>query len=645
MIARKTLEQFIEQAPVAIGMFDREMRLLAASQRWLGDPSLAADALAGRNAPEPLRRFPQGWKALRDRALTGECLGPEEHAISGDDGSVSWWRWEMQPWFTSRGEVGGVVVSTEDVTSRRRAEQAAHESLARVRAVLETTSDAIVTFDRAGLITDANAATRSLFGYVPTELLGRDVRMLFPAPSPDRAERYIDHCLRGDDARIVGSAIETEALRADGTTLAVELSIGEIDHLAMFTASIRDVSKRKKAEQALLDSHAELERRVEDRTHALQAAKQEAERANAFKTRFLAAASHDLRQPLQSLGMYLSVLARQLTEPQQRAICDKMQQSRDAVAHILEALLDVSKLESGTVRPEKQEFALQPMLERIVADNLPQAEAKGLRLSASPTDCTVRSDPALLERVVENLVTNAIRYTEHGHVTIVCERASANARIAVSDSGVGIEPAALDKIFDEYYQVSNEARDRRKGLGLGLSIVKHIARLLDHEIEVRSVPGEGSTFTVSVPLTADAAAVADVRTAGGAASAHRREPVVLLIDDEPAIVDATTLLLQSAGLTVHAAGSGEAARELLAAGVRPDMVVCDYRLPGANGVKVIRSLRELVKTEVPAILLTGDTSGGEIEHANVPRCVVLHKPVDADRLIDVIETSLHAHGP
>lgn len=644
MIAKESLEQFIEHAPVAIAMLDREMRYIAASRRWLTDYQLGDAAIVGRTHYEVLPTLPRHWKTVHERVLAGESVVADEGSFPAEDGSQIWVRWEVQPWLTQSGSVGGVVIYTEDITARKAAERAAHDGAARIRAFLETTSDAIVTFNRSGIIEEANAAAASMFGYDAVGLVGRDVRSLFPAPSQDRAERYVDHCLRGDDARILGNAIETEAIRADGTRVPIELSIAEIDQLDAFTANIRNISKRKKAEQALRESYAELERRVEERTRALEVAKQDAERASAFKTRFLAAASHDLRQPLQSLGMYLSVLARQLQEPQQRAICDKMQQSRDAVAHILEALLDVSKLESGTVKPQKVEFELKPMLERIVADNQPQAEAKGLQLLCADASCTVHSDPALLERVVENLVTNAIRYTEKGQVAIGCQLVGPSARIAVSDTGIGIPAAMLDKIFDEYYQVGNEGRDRRKGLGLGLSIVKHIARLLEHEVEVRSSPGEGSTFSVTVPLGATTIAAAQKQASAPVAAAQRREPVVLVIDDEPAIVDSTTLLLQSAGLTVHAAGSGEAARQLVVTGVRPDMLICDYRLPGANGVTVIRSLREIVKADVPAILLTGDTSRGEIERANVPSCVVLHKPVDADRLIDVIETSLRPRG-
>lgn len=369
-------------------------------------------------------------------------------------------------------------------------------------------------------------------------------------------------------------------------------------------------------------------------------ARVEAERADAFKTRFLSAASHDLRQPLQSLGMYLAVLARRLQLPAERAICEKMQQSREAVAHILEALLDVAKLESGALKPEKREFELGAWLARVVASSEPHADAKGLTLTCRTTACNVYSDPALLERIVENLVANAIRYTERGEVSVSCDVGDSAARIVVEDSGSGIPAGVVGRIFDEYYQVVPEGAARRSGFGLGLSIVKLISRLLEHEVAVASVPGQGSTFTVTVPLGRTVVETTSSCEDRRGAVAVGQSPVVLLIDDDAAVVDATTLLLQSAGLTIHSAASGAAACERLTAGLRPDVVICDYRMPGADGASVIRSVRGIARTEVPAILLTGDISARDIDRAHVAACAVLHKPVDADRLLEEIAVSL-----
>jgi PAS domain S-box-containing protein len=610
-LRKESLEEFVARAPIAVALFDQELHYLAASRRWLAAHGLDGADVVGRALHELSPELPAAWDDAHRHGLAGASVEGVEGRLAPPNGKVVWMRLAVQPWHVGDA-VAGILVFAEDINARKEAERISSECRARTLAILDTTPDAIVTFDRRGTIESVSAGAEIVFGCRAGDLVGHDVRELLPSPSRDHVERFIDHCVRGDDARLVGVGIETEARRHDGSVFPAVLALAEIDHLELFTANIRDVSKRKAAEQA-----------------------------NAFKSRFLAAASHDLRQPLQSLGLYLSVLARQLHDPAQREICDKMRQSRDAVADILEALLDISKLESGAVTPRRSTFPLHTVLSRIVADTQPQAEQKGLQLRCFVTpDCRVHSDPALLERVIENLVGNAIRYTERGGVSISCKRDGAVIRIAIEDSGIGIPPEALERIFDEYYRVGDQSRGRGQGLGLGLSIVKHIAQLLDHPIEVRSRPGEGSTFTVTVPVGEEAVAAVSAQRGHAVASAKSGRPVVLLIDDEPAIVDATTLLLEAAGLTVHAASDGQTARTVLAGGVRPDMVVCDYRLPGANGIEVIRQLRAQAATVVPAILLTGDTSGHEIARAEVPSCLVLHKPVDADRLIGAIEQSL-----
>ena len=639
MLAEESLVRFIEDAPVAVALLDREMRYLAASRLWLEHYGLLGEPITGRSHLEAIPDLPPEWRVQYLEVLDGKSFSRHEARWVRADGSSLWLLRALRPWRTSDDSVAGLVIFAEDVTARKAAEKAQADSEARIRAVLDTSRDAIIAFDRGGIIADVNPATEAMFGYSRAELIGSGLEGLLPSPSADGLDHYIRHCIRADDAQIVGNSIETQTRRRDGGMFEVELAVGQIDHLDLFTVTIRDISARKRAEQALLASHAELEQRVRERTQALEAAKREAERANAFKSRFLAAASHDLRQPLQSLSLYLSVLARQLDEPAQLEICDKMRKSRDTVARLLEALLDISRLESGVVKPAKHDFELQSVIERIIAANAPQAKEKGLRLHGAAVDCVVHTDSALLERVLDNLVGNAIRYTERGEVAIRCERDGEVVRISVVDSGVGIAPEALGAIFEEYYQIGSKARDGAEGLGLGLSIVKHIARLLEHDIAVSSAPEEGSTFTITVPLGRGAE---QRRVSGQSGRAEKADPTVLLVDDEPAIVDATTLLLESAGLKVHAASSGKMARELLVAGVRPDMVVCDYRLPGTNGVQLIGELRRLAARELPAVLLTGDTSGQEIERAKLQRCIVLHKPIDADRLLDVIESSMRS---
>ena len=394
-----------------------------------------------------------------------------------------------------------------------------------------------------------------------------------------------------------------------------------------------DVTDRKHAEEALQRSNEELERLVRDRTIALEAARQEAERGSVSKSRFLAAASHDLRQPLQSVGLYLSVLTRQLAEPKQQEIAEKILVSLDTMRDLLDTLLDISKLESGSVEPMLSDFAVRQLLARIANSHAQQAEKKGLTLETLTTPCVLHSDPALLERVLDNLVANAIRYTERGRVTVSCKPCEGGcARISVADTGIGIPKAKFEDIFEEYYQIDNSIRDRSKGLGLGLAIVKHVARVLGHSLNVESVPGHGSTFSVDVPLGKHADAEHSEKPVQ---NAHPRteSPTVLLVEDDASIVDATTLLLEAAGMHVHSALNGQEALARLAAGAVPDVIVTDYRLPGGNGASVIRQVRQATGRDLPAILVTGDTSTLDAEAKALERCKVMHKPVDTDELL------------
>ncbi len=371
----------------------------------------------------------------------------------------------------------------------------------------------------------------------------------------------------------------------------------------------------------------------------LRTAKKDADRATAIKTRFLAAASHDLRQPLQSLGLYLSVLSRQLHEHKTQDIGNKMRQSLDTMGEILDALLDISKLDSGSIEAEPCEFPLQKLFDQIAAGNSLLAEEKGLRLHIEPTPLIVNSDPALLLRIVENFVGNAIRYTESGEVSIVSRSDGDNACIEVSDTGVGIPADALETIFEEYFQLENPVRDRSKGLGLGLAIVRHIARLLDHELDVHSVPGQGSTFSVSLPQVGVVSEAATEPVLSDASTTTNYAATVLIVDDDPAIIDATVMLLKIEGFDVQSALHGDDALAKVEDGLRPDVVVSDYRLPGQNGIEVVRRIRNLVGEDLPTILITGDTSAKEIAAANLTRCTVLHKPISSDRLISLIHES------
>ena len=492
----------------------------------------------------------------------------------------------------------------------------------KLKQLLDSSADSMIVVDVDGEVVLVNSQTESLFGYSRDELVGNSIERLIPDRFRDSHPAHRAAFIKDPHVRPMGQGRRLYGRKSNGEEFPIEVSLSPV-HTAnglLVSSAIRDVSYHIEAEKALT------------------AARDAAEKANIGKSRFLAAASHDLRQPLQSLGLYLSVMARQSDTDKRQEIMGKMRQSLDTMGNLLDALLDISKLDGGSVVPEKRDFHVRELLDRIVTDNIQQAEEKGLLLECTGENCVVHSDPALLERVVENFVTNAIRYTEHGRVRIACECDADAARISVIDSGIGMPEDSLKNIFDEYYQLDNDVRDRRKGLGLGLAIVKHVSQLLEHPLEVSSTLGKGSTFSIDVPLGSSCAEQETAPQFSRSIVESDHVPTVLFVDDDPAIVDATTMLLQSAGLSVHSALNGDEALAHIGDGVRPDLVISDYRLPNYNGVEVVRRVRRATVNNLPIILMTGDTSTKEIEAANLEHCTILHKPVDTERLIGLIES-------
>jgi len=360
-----------------------------------------------------------------------------------------------------------------------------------------------------------------------------------------------------------------------------------------------------------------------------------AEVANVAKSRFLASASHDLRQPVHALGMLVGALRSHKLPARSVSLIDQIDGSVGALDSLFTSLLDISKLDAGVVRGRAEAVSVHPLLERIRRDLEGEASAKGVVLTLAPTNLAVVSDPVLLERILRNLIGNAVRYTEQGHVLVGCRRragwgASGGVSLEVWDTGPGIAADQREAIFEEFYQLANPDRDRSKGLGLGLPIVRRLTEILDHPLELESRPGHGTVFRVLAPR-AVAPQAAEATPAVGVADA--RSAVILAIDDEQAIRVAMTELLKSWGHQVVAAGGGDEAIAALAHMPSPDLIVCDYRLRGGeNGLDVIRRLQTAIGTKVPAIVVTGDTAPENIRDALTGGHPLLHKPLSHARL-------------
>jgi len=403
------------------------------------------------------------------------------------------------------------------------------------------------------------------------------------------------------------------------------------------------ITRRVVAEQALRRSHEQLEERIRLRTQELEQARAAAVGANLLKSRFLSAASHDLRQPLQAAGLCLSNLLLQLSSAPLRAACEEARASLERMAEILDALLDISRLESGAIEPKVADFELGPMLERIAGQHRCQAAAKGLRLVVEACEDVARTDAALLGRIIDNLLSNAIRYTVAGEVRVQRERDADDLRISVVDTGAGIPPEKHGTIFEEYVQLDNPARDRDKGLGLGLSIVKHIGHILGLRIELESLPGHGSKFTVHVPPGAREGVAKTPQQPEPQIRATPRDmaasPSVLLVEDNRAIAVALQMFLELRGYQSHLAQDCAGALALIDAGLRPDLIISDYRLPTQDGVWLLQQLRAKLGA-VPAILMTGETAVRAEPGAE--HYLLLHKPVNPNELARVVRALLSA---
>ena len=361
----------------------------------------------------------------------------------------------------------------------------------------------------------------------------------------------------------------------------------------------------------------------------LQEQKGDAEQANIAKSKFLAAASHDLRQPLHALTLFTSVLDEEIKYPKTRRVVDQIKASVDALKNLFNALLDISKLDAGVIKVERTDFNLQPLLDKLANDFEPLAKEKGLQIDCSICTYAVRSDLTQLEQILRNYISNAIRYTDNGEIKLTCVADDKNITINVIDTGIGIAQDKQQEIFEEFHQLSNPERDRSKGLGLGLAIVHRTAKLLGHRINVESQPGKGSTFSISVPQAQHVIENNEADSDLSKDDRHARNELIIVIDDEASIREGMQSLLQQWGYEVICAADKEEALSLLGQQNRiPDGIIADYRLRDyKTGIEVVHAIHAEYNKIIPTLIVTGDSSVDKLREVNNSGFQVLHKPV------------------
>jgi len=486
------------------------------------------------------------------------------------------------------------------------------------RTLLDSAPDAMVIVDERGQIEIINSQAENMFGYTRDELRGKQVEVLLPERLRQRHLKHRDHFAQQPSVRPMGASFDLIALRKDGSEFPVEISLSpvELESITFVSSVIRDVTERKKMEQEII------------------AARQAAERANKANSAFLAAASHDLRQPVQAMSLLNGALRRTVKDARALEMIANQEHSITAMTNLLNSLLDISRLDAGAITPEFEEFPMQRMIDRLSAEFGRQAKHKGISFKSGSCDAIVDSDPNLLGEIIQNLVSNAIRYTDKGSVTLSCSNRNGRCTVEVEDTGIGIEQDQLEAIFKEFHQIKTPGSNK-EGFGLGLAIVRRLANLLEHDIAVRSVPGKGSCFSVSLPSIESHAAKPTADDAPDPAHVVAGGALVILIEDDVKVASAWGLLLEAEGYRVATGASVSEVNAMIRhlAGP-PALIISDFHLlDGSTGVEAVNKIRGYFDASIPAFIVSGDTSKIVKDARLVDNCTVMSKPVNTARLL------------
>jgi protein-histidine pros-kinase len=520
-----------------------------------------------------------------------------------------------------RAEIALNPIETEDglvVTSTVRRVSAADDPDAYFKHLLESAPDAMVIIDDHGKITIVNAQAERMFGYERGEMLGQPVEMLLPERLREAHKGHRSSFAESPRLRPMGYGMDLVARRSDDSEFPVEISLSPvISGGGKFVSSvIRDVTRRKRMEDEII------------------AARQEAERANKANSAFLAAASHDLRQPVQALSLLNGALRRTVTDERALQMIESQQHSLTAMTNLLNSLLDISRLDAGAVTPELEDFPIQRLIDRLSDEFARQAHHNGLEFSASACPTMINSDPNLLAEIIQNLVSNAIRYTDKGGVKLECTQENSHCVLKVIDTGIGIAEDQLEEIFREFHQCKAPGASK-EGFGLGLAIVKRLSDLLGLMIKVDSDIGRGSTFSVSIPALTNVTSEAEVDVAGESGIHEAGSGLVILIEDDVNVADAWGLLLEAEGYRVATAASATEARALMNyVDEVPALLISDFHLlDGSTGVEAVSAIREYYDKPIPAFIVSGDTSKVVKEARLLDNCTLMCKPIDTNRLL------------
>ncbi len=492
--------------------------------------------------------------------------------------------------------------------------------------LLQFSPDAMLVVDAQGRIQFANETCRSLFGYAPEELLGQPLKLLIPERFHIRHGAHLAGYMRQPARREMGARInDLFARRADGGEFPAGIRLAPFrDGDANFVAAaIRDMTEQREINRALVQ------------------AREEADKANRAKSRFLATASHDLRQPLQTVRL-INASMRKLTaqSPELHELVRQQEEAIDNATRLLNALLDINRLESGAIEPQLTPISLAETFAELAREFAPAVAAKSLTLQFPDTQLEISTDRILFLQLLQNVIGNAVKYTDRGYVRVSIGVDPEAVTIRVEDSGAGIPEEKLDRIFDEYFQVGPRGT-QRLGVGLGLAIVREVSRLLGYSVGVDSSLGKGTCVSVRIPqhrVTSTSASVARHEAPETAAHDTPTGCRLLLLEDNDAVRMATELFLSLEGFETRSAATVAEAESFLTDVRSGDILITDYHLDGnLTGLDVLNQLRIERGADLPAILLSGDLqSMMRVIRTSIPQCRFLSKPVDTKALLAAI---------
>jgi signal transduction histidine kinase/CheY-like chemotaxis protein len=447
------------------------------------------------------------------------------------------------------------------------------------------------------------------------------------------------------------TALSDGMLAIAGGRLHVPVAAEGADEIAAMGRAVEIFRRNTLERDGLLIETAQaadlLEEDVKQRTAEVEEKSRQLEIANKYKSHFLASASHDLRQPLHALNLFVTQLRTESDPGERNRLVTRINAAVGSMNELFEALLDMSRLDAGVLELKLSEFPIELLLTRMETTFSEAAREKGLRLVVVPNRAWVRSDFVLLERILLNLVSNAVRYTTHGGVVVGCRRRGGRLRIDVCDSGAGIAEEQQRDIFGEFVQLAAPGPDRRGGLGLGLSIVERLALLLEHPIEVNSRVGQGSRFSIAVPLVASRREATEAPSMLATIADPAPGKLIAVIDDDALVLDSMGGILRSWGCDVITSESAETAlAKLTAQRLTPDLIISDYRLAnGKSGIEAIERLHGELGPGIPAFLISGDTAPERLREASASGYHLLHKPVAPMRLRAMLNQLLKARDP